>query len=156
MKASHLAFFIVVSMSGGFSAAAQEANMAPMDESMDHKPSMASMPMHQNMQKMHEQMQQMREANSDAEREVIMQEHMRSMRGMMNMLHGMMAGRSMKHEEKPKGMTDDSGCTELRPTMMGKHAMMQQRVDNLEERLNAMQLLLDQMLQSQAQGLQAH
>ena len=85
-------------------------------------------------------------SNPWEERQMMMRDHMQSMQSMMNMMHGMMAGQSNKHGAERMAMDDRAQCS----GMNKRHGMMQQRVTNLEERLNAMQLLVDQMLKSQS------
>lgn len=147
MKVTYLVVVAAVGLTFGLSnPSAQEVEKVKPMESMSHSQKMSAMPMQHNMHKMHKQMMSMEAAASDEERRTMMHEHMRSMQDMMNMVHGMMAGQSMMHQSKQETLAGDSSCAKG----MKKHGMMQQRVTNLEERLNAIQLLVDQMLKSQS------
>ena len=150
MRNTYITVIIIIStvlgLAGG--AAAQEESSTATMPTMEHDQSMAGIPMQQNMKRMHEQMQSMMDAKSETERHAMMQEHMSSMQDMMSG-HGMMKNveqRGMALDQASEGSGSDRG--------MKMHGMMQHRVDGLEQRLNAMQFLVDQILKSRATMLE--
>jgi len=110
--------------------AADEAPAAPKKDKM-----------HARMKKMHGQMEQIHESKDPEERQKLMQEHMESMREGMKAMRGM--GR------KPKGECPDEGDGEaaekggMMGGMMKKHKLV-------EDRLDAMQKMIEQMLEHEA------
>jgi len=95
------------------------------------------------MKKMHEQMDKIHASTDPIERQKLMQEHMESMREGMKAIRGM--------GKKPKGeCPEDVGDGEdaeksgtMGGMMMKKHKMM-------ESRLDAMQKMMEQMLEHEA------
>ena len=78
-----------------------------------------------NMLKMHEQMHKIMQAKDSKQRDKFMQEHMQMMQEHMKTMGGMMSG----------GMTG--------PGMMGEQMM--QRMQQMEKRMDMMQMTLEQM-----------
>jgi hypothetical protein len=79
--------------------------------------------MHEHMKKMHEQMEKIRNANDAAEREKLVQEHMRSMHDAMQMMGG--GGGPMMHGQKGESGTVGAGPQNSRQMMAQCMEMMQ-------------------------------
>ena len=103
--------------------------------------------MQERMKKMQEQMQKIHATRDPKERQKLMEEHMESMRKGMKMMHGM--DRKPKGERPPqdggeKGAENSGEIGEMMGgMMMKKHTMM-------EDRLDAMQKMMEQMLEHEA------
>ena len=108
--------------------------------------------MQENMKSMQALMAKIKETKDPAERQKLMRQHMASMRGQMDMMHGMGEGRmgtkgggSMKGDAgstpKDHGIDGKEGGR-MSPGMMMGHEMM-------EQRMRMMESMLDQMLQHQ-------
>ena len=124
---------------------------APPAEAAPDASSLSVMPMWSQMQRMHEEMQAIHNASDPAERRRLMREHMEAMQGMMQMMHGMMAGQGMMMGRHGQG---EPGS--MRGPMMGGGAPApdsDRRLDMLEQRLNMMQMMMDQLLQTQREML---
>jgi hypothetical protein len=126
---------------------------------------MAMMPMQQQMQRMQGEMAKLHDTKDPKMRRELMREHGQSMQGMMQMMHGMMAGQGMMEGQGggmgmgmmmpgpmgtpgtgyPQGMGPGSMSPDV-GAMMGRMGMM-------EQRMNMMQMMMDQMLQHQEQLL---
>jgi len=146
---------------------------------------MAMMPMMGQMQQMHGQMAQILATEDPTERQQLLQEHFESMQGMMQMMHGMMGaqgtmmggmmggmtpgqrGMHAGHDVvpgQPCAMTESRGGMMSGPGHMGgpagmamgdMHGQMQGRMNLMQERLDAMQLLMDQMLKNQHESMRS-
>jgi len=140
---------------------------------------MAMMPMQQQLLHMQEQMQKIHAATNPAERREIMHEHASSMQGMMQMMHGMMAGQEMMGPGMMgpgmmgpgmagPGMSQGhpGGSGMMTPGQMGSEgygpgggmgpgamtpgaSAMMNRLGMMEQRINLMQMMMDQMLKQQ-------
>jgi hypothetical protein len=124
---------------------------------------MAIMPMQQQMLHMQEEMAKIHDTKDPKERLDLMREHAQSMQEMMQMMHGMMAGQGMMGGHGG-GMGMGMGMTSQGqmaapgtggPGTMGPGAMtpgvnaMMGRMGMMEQRMNLMQLMMDQMLEQQ-------
>ena len=132
-------FASVAAISGHAALAATEGAQAPTPQSA---PAMAEMPMHRQMQQMHSQMQKLHATTDPVARKALMKEHMASMQGMMKMMHGMMAG-----SPQPKHGHGEGKSSAMQPC--SGQAGGGGRMGMLEQRMNMMQLMMDQMLQRQ-------
>ena len=130
-------FISVATVSGRVAVAATE------DEQTSS--AMAEMPMHQKMQQMRSQMKKLHATTDPDARKALMKEHMASMQGMMKMMHGMMAGGSPRHKH---GDTEGHNSSAMKPC--SGQAGEGGRMGMLEQRMNMMQLMMDQMLQRQS------
>ena len=91
---------LVCSMALATSLAFSPALLAASDPSSgsaesSQEPSVAMMPMNRQMLRMQEQVEQLHATTNPAERHELMRAHARSMQGMMQMMHGMMASQGM-------------------------------------------------------------
>ena len=113
--------------------------------------------MNQNMAKMQSMMQEMRHAESDAERRRIREKHMESMQNHMGMMRGgMMRDNQGMMGNQGQGMRGNQG-----QGMMGNQSQgnrrddagldNEQRLQMMENRMNQMQLMMEQMLEHQQQ-----
>ncbi|MGM0766509.1 MAG: hypothetical protein ACQEV6_00635 [Pseudomonadota bacterium] len=121
--------------------------------------------MNENMSRMQGMMQEMGTATSDAERRRIREQHMESMQehmGMMrgSMMRGSMMGQGMKMgdgQDMMSGQGMMNGRSKNKPdkaqgTRSGGAGMdSEQRLEMMEQRMNQMQLMMEQMLEHQAQ-----
>ena len=155
--AAGLALLLPIALMNTASSASHGVAVAPMAVA---EKDMAKMPMHEQMGHMRTMMGRMQNATSPAERHELMQKHMASMQGMMKMMHGMMAGQSMIQSKPGMGMMGP-GQFESPSAKDHEHgsntsgAMPREGQDGatrmmmMEERLNMMQMMMDQMLQNQ-------
>ena len=99
------------------------------------------------MKKMQEQIEKIHASRDPKERQKLMKDHMDSMRESMKMMHGM--GRKPRGAPPPeeggeKGMEKAGEMGEMTGGMMKKkHKMM-------EDRLDAMQMMMEQMVEHEA------
>ena len=124
-------------------------HMAPGSAASADSSGMAMMPMQRQMQSMQEDMTKLHGIKDPDERQALMRKHTASMQGMMQMMHGMMAGQEMMHGQpgemmnKPMRAPGAQGSPKMEPgAMAGRMGMM-------EQRMNMMQMMMDQMLQQQ-------
>lgn len=126
---------------------------------------MAQMPMMRQMQQMQEQMGLIHNTDDPKQRRKLLEEHIESMQGMMQMMHGMMGsqggmmgprgmGQGAMQGQGPgmmggQGSMTGPGATNM-PDMSGQFG---QRMDMMQERMNTMQMLMDQMMQNQSEIL---
>lgn len=127
----------------------------------------ASMPMHRQMQQMMSTMAKLNAATDPSERRKLLESHMGDMRGMMKMMHGMMAGSGMMTSS---GMMGGHGTTgtgaagghhksagaqpgKMDGPRIGAEGVMDGRMGMMEQRMNMMQMMMDQMLENQAKLL---
>ncbi|WP_235937511.1 hypothetical protein [Marinobacter caseinilyticus] len=129
--------------------------------------------MHQNMSQMQGMMQQMPNAGSRAERQRLLDQHMEAMEEHMELMHrGMMGpgsygygmgGPGMMDNDRgmmggpPGGKADDKQSRnpgKSRPQGRDEEWGEDQRLRMMENRLNAMQLMMEQMLQHQREWQQ--
>jgi hypothetical protein len=121
----------------------------------------ATMPMQQQMMHMQEEMAKIHHTKDPKERRELMREHAASMQGMMQMMHGMMAGQGMMGGhgggmgmgmmgQSQMGAPGTGGPGTMGPGAMtpGAGAMMG-RMGMMEQRMNMMQMMMDQMLKQQ-------
>ncbi|WP_417567561.1 hypothetical protein [Marinobacter sp.] len=123
--------------------------------------------MNRNWSQMHEMMQGMSGANSPEDRQRLLNEHWKAMEEQMELMHqgmmgpGMMGGgqgnmnnQGMMNNE---GMMNNQGQAKKQPgNAQGKNSGAagmdyQQRMDLMENRMNQMQLMMEQMLEHQRQ-----
>ena len=97
--------------------------------------------MHENMKAMQAQMAKIRATTDPKERQKLMQAHMQAMQDGMKAMHGM-GEPMMKGDSQPGGMAQDGKKDMAGGGMMKHHQMM-------EDRMNMMQMMMDQMLQHQ-------
>jgi len=145
MKTYALAALLACTLAVPLSHAAEEEDHAGHHPGTDAADEASAAPkkdkMHAKMKKMQEQMERIRASKDPEERQKLMQEHMESMREGMKAMRGM--GR------KPKGECPDEGDGEaaekggMMGGMMKKHKLV-------EDRLDAMQKMMEQMLENEA------
>jgi len=145
MKTYALAALLACTLAVPLSHAAEEEDHAGHHPGTDAADEASAAPkkdkMHAKMKKMQEQMEKIHESKDPEERQKLMQEHMESMREGMKAMRGM--GR------KPKGECPDEGDGEaaekggMMGGMMKKHKLV-------EDRLDAMQKMIEQMLEHEA------
>ena len=145
MKTYALAALLACTLAVPLSHAAEEEDHAGHHPGTDAADEASAAPkkdkMHAKMKKMQEQMEKIHESKDPEERQKLMQEHMESMREGMKAMRGM--GR------KPKGECPDEGDGEaaekggMMGGMMKKHKLV-------EDRLDAMQKMMEQMLEHEA------
>lgn len=155
--AAGLALLLPIALMGTASSASHGVAVVPKVVAGED---MAKKPMHEQMVQMRTMMERMQKATSPVERHELMQQHMASMQGMMQMMHGMMAGQTMIQSKSGMGMMGP-GQSESPSAKDHEHgsstsgAMSKQGQDGatrmmmMEERLNMMQMMMDQMLQNQ-------
>lgn len=115
--------------------------------------------MNENMSRMQGMMQEMRNAESDAERERIRMQHMESMQKHMDMMGGGMMGQGMMgHGQgmmgQNQGMMNNQSKKQTGANQEGRAGAgmsNDQRLEMMENRMNQMQLMMEQMLQHQGQ-----
>ncbi|MBF5008692.1 hypothetical protein [Burkholderia pseudomultivorans] len=95
------------------------------------------------MQKMLAQMDAIRETKDPAERQRLMDEHMRTMQDAIQSMHAM-GGPMMMNMMGPQGM--GGGGSEAQS---GNRGSMGARMDMMEKRMDMMQMMMEQMLQQQ-------
>lgn len=95
------------------------------------------------MQKMLAQMDAIRETKDPAERQRLMDEHMRTMQDTMQSMHAM-GGPMMMNMMGPQGMGGGGSQAQS-----GKRGGMGERMDVMEKRMDMMQMMMEQMLQQQ-------
>lgn len=111
--------------------------------------------MNQNWSQMHEMMQGMPGANSPEERQRLLNEHRKAMEEQMELMHQGMMGPGMMGGGQ--GMMNNQGQAKKQPgNAQGKNSGAagmdyQQRMDLMENRMNQMQLMMEQMLEHQRQ-----
>ena len=144
MKYYALAALLACTLAAPLSRAADE------DDHAGHHPGANEAPeartkdkMQERMKKMHEQMEKIHASKDPKERQELMQEHMESMREGMKAMHGM--------GKKPKGECPEDeagGEAAEKGGMMG--GMMMKKHKAMVERLDAMQKMMEQMLEHEA------
>lgn len=95
------------------------------------------------MQKMLAEMDAIRETKDPAERQRLMDEHMRTMQDTMQAMHAM-GGPMMMNMMGPQGMGGGGSQAQS-----GKPGGMGARMDMMERRMDMMQMMMEQMLQQQ-------
>ena len=111
------------------------------------------------MMPMQEEMARIYDTKDPKKRRELMREHAQSMQGMMQMMHGMMAGQGMMGghgggmgmmRQGQMGAPGTGGPGTMGPGAMtpGAGAMMD-RMGMMEQRMNMMQMMMDQMLKQQ-------
>jgi len=147
VKTCALAVLLACTLAAPFSRAAEEEDHAahhPGAEAADEAPTAPKKnKMHERMKKMHEQMEKIHASKDPKERQELMDEHMESMREGMKAMRGM--GRKPKVE-----CPEDEGGEEAagKGGMMG--GMMMKKHKLMEDRLDAMQKMMEQMLEHEA------
>lgn len=112
--------------------------------------------MNENMSRMQEMMQEMHNTNSSAERDQLREQHMSSMREHMGMMRGgtMQPGHGMRGDGS--GMMNNQGqrqSGDRRETRAAGEGMdNEQRMEMMENRMNQMQLMMEQMLEHMDPG----
>lgn len=110
--------------------------------------------MNENMSRMQGMMQEMRNAESDAERERIRMQHMESMQKHMDMMGGGMMGHGQGMMGQNQGMMNNQSKKQTGANQEGRAGAgmsNDQRLEMMENRMNQMQLMMEQMLQHQGQ-----
>lgn len=119
--------------------------------------------MYENMSQMQGMMQQMPNAGSQEERQRLMQQHMESMQEHMGMMRGGMMGNGMMGQGMPgqgmmggdQGMMNNQGQKQSgnaqRNHSGGAGMGYEQRMNMMENRMDQMQLMMEQMLEHQRQ-----
>ncbi|WP_349517607.1 hypothetical protein [Marinobacter sp. NFXS11] len=124
--------------------------------------------MNENMARMQEMMQEMRGTNSNAERQRLQEQHMEYMQEQMQMMRGGMMGSGMMGNSQGmmngqgmmgnnQGMMNNQGQGNKQPgnalgNRSGGPGMdNEQRLEMMENRMNQMQLMMEQMLEHQRQ-----
>lgn len=116
--------------------------------------------MNENMARMQAMMQEMRNANSNAERQRLREQHMESMQEHMQMMRGGMMGPGMMGQGmmgNDQGMMNNQGqgkkqSGDAQGNRSGGPGMdNEQRLEMMENRMNQMQLMMEQMLEHQWQ-----
>lgn len=109
--------------------------------------------MNENMTQMQAMRQEMRNAESDAERQRIREKHMEYMQNHMGMMRGGMMGPGMMGGGQ--GMMNNQGKKQSgngQDKRAGSPDMDdEQRMEMMENRMNQMQLMMEQMLEHQSQ-----
>ena len=146
MKTYALAALLACTLAVPLSHAAEEEDHAGHHPGTDAADEASAVPkkdkMHAKMKKMQEQMEKIHESKDPEERQKLMQEHMESMREGMKAMRGM--GKRPKGEcpeEEGDGGTAEKGG--MMGGMMKKHKLV-------EDRLDAMQKMIEQMLEHEA------
>jgi|SRR5579859_146381 len=104
--------------------------------------------MQEQMTKMHGQMEKIHATTDPQERRKLMDEHMQSMREGMKMMRGM-GGDAMGGKKKGEPMMEEGGKGMDKDGMpMGM--MMRKRHKMMDDRLDAMQKMMEQMLEHEA------
>lgn len=112
------------------------------------KPAMpdAAMPMHEEMQRMKSQMAEINRTTDPAQREKLLQEHMKSMGEMMKMMQE-------KHAENPMmgkaGMMKGHQNSEMTASEDSSMPMMK-CMQTMGQRMDMMEMMMDQMMQHSA------
>lgn len=113
-------------------AAATIAPALSMDKAMPQ--------VHANMLKMQQQMEKLQAATDPKERQILMDEHMLTMRENMKTMHGM-GGPMMMGGDRHAGMAmADKKVAMTEADMMQRHTLMESRMD-------MMQMMMEQMVQ---------
>jgi hypothetical protein len=114
----------------------------PIARAEDPKPAPAAPPMQGHMQGMQRSMDQLQKTTDPAKRRELMRDHMAQMQAAMKDMHGMMDCRG----------ADDCGGS-MHGGMMNhaKPEPMEKQLDAMRHRQNAMQSMMEQMLQHQEQ-----
>ena len=114
--------------------------------------------MNENMAQMQAMRQEMRNAESDAERQRIREKHMEYMQNHMGMMRGGMMGPGMMGQGMMgggQGMMNNQGKKQSgngQDKRAGGPGMDdEQRMEMMENRMNQMQLMMEQMLEHQSQ-----
>lgn len=172
MKASSKALLAVAVMSGALAlvqgvaaTSAQESAQSEAEGSPKTTPPIGMMPMQHQMQRMHEQMATIHETTDPGERRKLLSEHMDSMQDMMQMMHGMMASQDMMGRRHPRmqgghmmgqGPSPTDQGIERREGMDPQSMMGEDpgQMGNIAERMNMMQMMMDEMLKSQSEQLE--
>ena len=101
--------------------------------------------MHEQMQNMRERMMGMINAKSPEDRKQLMKEHMVSMQGMMKMMHGMMAGQASEEGKHRHGKSSEDAAD--------APCAGDSRMGKMEQRMNMMQLMMEQMMKSRMEQM---
>ncbi len=130
--------------------------------SSGHGPGMMMSPqqmeqMHQNWLRMDNMMRQVPEAGSQEERARLMEEHREAMREQMDLMHGGMMGPGMMGGGH--GMMDGNHGQGMMNSQSGggnrssksEGSNVDQRLRRMEDRMNQMQLMMEQMLRHEQQ-----
>ena len=120
---------------------AEEGQAASTPDSMAGEKKMEKM--QEQMKKMREQMEKIHATTDPQERQKLMEEHMQSMREGMKTMRGM-GGNKMGMMGKDKPMMEDGG-KEKDGKPMGMKMMKRHKI--MEERLDMMQMMMEQMLE---------
>jgi hypothetical protein len=132
-------------------AGAQPTPNAPQSSDQAKVPAAMSR-MQDNMKTMQELMAKVRSSKDPAERQQLMQEHMKAMHEQMDMMRGMRmgAGQMMGGDRMPGGtgaMSKDQGGASKDGGMMNHDMMMGRQM--MQNRVDMMQMMMEQMLQHQ-------
>jgi TolA-binding protein len=127
----------------GFVVAQQTDSRKPQASSQESDKQWAQMQEH--MKQMQTQMEKIHKTTDPKERQKLMQEHMQSMREHMKMMHGaggcMMMGMMARGDQSGTGKPDrgmNCGMMDADPS---------HRQETLEQRMDMMQMMMDQMMQ---------
>ncbi len=119
--------------------------------------------MQDNMQKMHAQMKEIRNTEDEATRNRLMDEHMQAMEDGMGMMRGMggdmMLGMKDGDMQQRKGMEDGSmkNAKGMKGEMAPSPGDMMERMGMMEKRMDMMQMMMEQQLESrQVERRHAH
>ena len=130
--------------------------------SSGHGPGMMMSPqqmeqMHRNWTRMDNMMRQVPEVGSQEERARLMEEHREAMRKQMDLMHqgmmgpGMMGGgRGMMNDDQRQGMMNSQPGAGNRSNS-SESPNVEQRMRGMEDRMNQMQLMMEQMLRHERQ-----
>ena len=115
----------------------------PVARAEDPKPGPAAPPMQRHMQEMQRSMDQLDKTTDPAKRRELMRDHMAQMQAAMKDMHGMMDCRG----------GGDCGGSMHGGGMMNhaKPVSTEKQLDSMRQRQNAMQSMMEQMLQHQEQ-----
>ncbi len=116
--------------------------------------------MQDNVKKMQPQLDRIAKAKTDAERQKAMAEHMQTMQENMHMARGMQAGMMMDCPMMEGGMMGKGGMGMMHGGMMGKGGMgmmgggvapadAPDRMQQMEKRMDMMQMMMEQMMRRQ-------
>ena len=115
--------------------------------------------MQDNVKKMQPQLDRIAKARTDAERQKAMAEHMQTMQENMAMARGMRAGMMMDCPMMEGGMMGKGGMGMMGGGMMGKGGMgmgggaapadAPDRMQQMEKRMDMMQMMMEQMMRRQ-------
>jgi len=120
----------------------------PMARAEEPKPGPAAPPMQRHMQEMQRSMDQLEKTTDPAKRRELMRDHMAQMQAAMKDMHGMMDCRGV---EDCGGSMHGGGMMSGGMMNHAKPDSTEKQLDSMRQRQNAMQSMMEQMLQHQEQ-----